>query len=276
MASTNDNANTIDLTLDDDTPPPPSRRTTQSPDFYLPDSPSMSPLRASAESEQRRAPPFGPGERAEPLEVIDLSDEDEDPAPRPATRPAAIPVRSSSPEIQFVREQPAQANFRRPDPPAPAASRREPWHPPQPPAAALADRFMNFARQQVFGNLHLPFVYQPQNAAPPNQGAGDRGLEVIEGGDNFGDINFNYQQAAFQVGNRESETPQATQQPYKAPPDPQNGYIRSYTEDSILICPYCNNELATGGKDEDDPKRQVWVNRACAHVSICYIVLITH
>ena len=267
MASPNNDPNTIDLTLDGDTPPSASRRQTDSPDFYLHDSPYLSSLRSSAEVEQRRAPLFGrvngAGNMADPFEVIDLTDDDDDPAPRPAPRPRVIPIRSPSPEIQFVRERPAQAALRRPNPPVQAAFSREPWQTAQQPAGAIG-RVVN----HMLGNFHIPWVFQTAPMATPTQGAAEVGLEIMEA-DGIGDINFNYQQTAFQVGNRESETPQAaTQEPYKAPPAPREGYVRTYEEENILICPYCENELASGGKDDDDPRRQVWVIKACGHVSL--------
>ena len=260
MASTNNDTDTIDLTLDDDSPHPTSRLSSESPEDYFP---SPSPLRESAENEQRTAPPFLAGNVAEPLEVIDLSDEEEEVAPRPVQRTRAVPVRSSSPDIEFIHERPAQAALARPDPPVQPAARREPWHPPQPPAFHRAINFVRQNTQNIFGNFqpHLPFF--PAMAPVVHDGGG----APVDEGDGLGAINFNYEQAAFQVGNRDSEPPQAMHSPYKAPPAPLDGCTRTYEEESILICPSCSNELASGGKDENDLQRQVWVNKACGHVS---------
>lgn len=52
---------------------------------------------------------------------------------------------------------------------------------------------------------------------------------------------------------------------YSPPPDPGPGFTRSPQEDGELICPNCNDELGIG---ETDEKKQVWVIKACGHVSI--------
>lgn len=53
--------------------------------------------------------------------------------------------------------------------------------------------------------------------------------------------------------------------PYKAPSAPPEGFTRKLEEDSIVVCPNCNEEL--GRRDYDDLKKQVWVVKACGHVS---------
>lgn len=63
---------------------------------------------------------------------------------------------------------------------------------------------------------------------------------------------------------RSSETPQAIQEPYKAPPAAKEGFIRTFKEESVVLCPMCGDELAIG---EGVIKQQVWVVKACGHVS---------
>jgi hypothetical protein len=82
-------------------------------------------------------------------------------------------------------------------------------------------------------------------------------------------IHMDYRRPAFALGgleifDRSSETPQVIQEPYKAPPAPKDGFIRSFAEDDIVLCPRCGDELATGN---DDTKSQVWVVKQCGHVS---------
>jgi hypothetical protein len=83
-------------------------------------------------------------------------------------------------------------------------------------------------------------------------------------------INLDYRQPAFALGGldmyeRTSETPQVVQEPYKAPTPAKEGFIRTFTEDSVVLCPMCGDELATGG---NEVKQQVWVVKACGHVSV--------
>ena len=271
MANANNEQHPIDLTLEDDTPPPlPSMRASPSfdEDFFMPSSPVYAATSPSPLPEPRRAPPFGGGNVANPTEVIDLSDEDDEPIQEHVQRPPPIPIRSSSPEIEFLEQRPAQAPLRRPDPPRPPGLVREPWHPPQQPQAGMAAGIFNAVRQttqNMFNHFpgRLPFIMD----MAAHDVAGAEGLEIVEG-DGFADINLNYQQAAFDVNQRGSETPAAPNVVYKPPPEPREGFTRSYKEEDVLVCPGCKEELATGGKDEDDPKWQVWVSKSCGHVSV--------
>lgn len=81
-------------------------------------------------------------------------------------------------------------------------------------------------------------------------------------------IQMDYQQPAFTLGpiamfDRSSETPQVVDEPYKAPPPPRDGFIRTFSEDEIVLCPRCGDELAVG---KGDMKQQVWVVKTCGHV----------
>lgn len=82
-------------------------------------------------------------------------------------------------------------------------------------------------------------------------------------------INLDYRQPAFALGgleiyDRSSETPQVVDEPYKGPPAPKEGFIRTFAEDDVVLCPMCGDELATG---KGDTKQQVWVVKQCGHVS---------
>ena len=76
---------------------------------------------------------------------------------------------------------------------------------------------------------------------------------------------FNYHHAAFAVGPGPAPRTQPPVPTYDAPSLPRDGFTRSPTEDDILVCPNCEEELGVG---DDDLKRQVWVVKSCGHVSI--------
>ena len=94
--------------------------------------------------------------------------------------------------------------------------------------------------------------------------------------DDYEQVHLNYHEAAFdfgngrgrvevRFGNRESSQPEAVEQePYKEPSPPGPGYSRNLVEDDVAVCPSCNDELAIGG---DDTKQQIWISKACGHVS---------
>ncbi|MCJ1275118.1 hypothetical protein MMC21_002918 [Puttea exsequens] len=60
--------------------------------------------------------------------------------------------------------------------------------------------------------------------------------------------------------------PQNPSEPTYDPPSPAKpGFTRSPNGDDILVCPHCDNELGVG---DDERKRQVWIAKACGHVSL--------
>ena len=69
--------------------------------------------------------------------------------------------------------------------------------------------------------------------------------------------------AAFDLGNGGQHRP-APVPTYSAPPDAPEGFTRSPQEEGELVCPNCEEELCVGG---DDQKKQVWIVKACGHVS---------
>ena len=84
-----------------------------------------------------------------------------------------------------------------------------------------------------------------------------------------GELDFVTQ--GFRMG--DAAGPRQTQPPlptYDAPSPPRPGFTRSPKEDEVLVCPNCGDELGLG---KDDIKRQVWVIKACGHVSRCKIWL---
>lgn len=63
---------------------------------------------------------------------------------------------------------------------------------------------------------------------------------------------------------------------YEPPQPAEEGFTRNPEEEEVVVCPNCGDELAMGDKDV---KQQVWVVKACGHVSLtgtntfAYIVL---
>ena len=246
---------TIDLTADDDASLPPSPVLRDSVD------PSLSP---PPQQQDARAPPFGSRE----VEIIDVSDTEEDdvalyPPPLGYQTVRLPPIRiSSSPDVQFVSERHAQA-----DPADRPASRHGPAvqapHHPHGDRSGLGE-MLRRGTQFMFQNIN--------NAALniiPNRPAAIQAVNANTGlaagpRDDFTELRFDYQQPAFQMDNRESETPQVTSEPYKPPPKAKEGFTRNVEEEEVLICPACNEELASG---EGEVKQQVWIIKQCGHVS---------
>ncbi|RMD41974.1 hypothetical protein DV735_g3165, partial [Chaetothyriales sp. CBS 134920] len=261
--STANSNNTIDLTLDDDAPSPTSTLYSGMDDSDLFESVSPSPPPEPRQQSSRvpAAPPFGRGS----IEVVDLvgsvdDDGDGEAASRQATATTARPVRPPSPEIEFVSERRAAAPLRQPTHGRTATAPA--WMPPLLPDDNAMVRAIRDGAQQLLRNFQFPFMM------PDTQGAPDEtdDLEIISG-DEYADLNLDYQHAAFAIGNvlDMDARREPARQDYKAPAAPKDGFIRSYEEESVLICPMCGDELAASG-DDDDPKGQVWIVKACGHV----------
>jgi len=70
--------------------------------------------------------------------------------------------------------------------------------------------------------------------------------------------NLDYETAGFQVTDQAPAIPT-----YKEPPPALPGFTRSPTEDVVLVCPNCDDELGIGAEPQ---KREVWAVRECGHV----------
>jgi hypothetical protein len=265
---------TIDLTGDD------SDATTVSDSSPRP--PTRRPARAQSDDNRTpRAPPFTQRRTHQSREVIDLSEEsdfqiDEFDVENDTESVRSVHTLASSPEVQFLREQPAPPGSRRADPPRPP--RRNPVQPQQPldaggsfgPFGHLPDLFRrgrqfmleamrHNAYDQVFAD-HYGGARLVDLRSDDAARATDDTTELT--------IQMDYQQPAFTLGpiamfDRSSETPQVVDEPYKAPPPPRDGFIRTFSEDEIVLCPRCGDELAVG---KGDMKQQVWVVKTCGHV----------
>lgn len=234
--------------------------------------------RTPGDVDQSRLPLFQSA-HGRPQNVIDLSDDEDvsyNPVPHAPQQPE--PRRSStSSDIVFVGERvatpaanPAPAHRRpslrdRRPTPGPHRDRRLPRdmaaQPPLPGLGAIPN-FLRRTTQTLFA-LAPPFLQPNPNDIPDNPLLNDD-LEIVE---------FNYNNAAFPLGDRGSETPQATPgEAYREPPPVPEGFAGDIEEDGVYMCPRCDEELATGDTEE---KQQVWVAKQCGHVSSrfpCYVI----
>ncbi|EXJ63323.1 uncharacterized protein A1O5_11644 [Cladophialophora psammophila CBS 110553] len=226
-----------------------------------------------------RAPPFGRGLHDELPEVIDLSDTDDSDfemdefemsADTETLESESVGSPPASSEVEFVSERPVlqpqrqeaavQANVGASAPPRMDRG-----------TFGYFPEILRRGTQFMFGNV--------QNIAAPgyNEGFLDRldgvpprGQDARHGNDveDAFIVNMDYRQPAFALGrfdvfDRSSETPQVVPEPYKAPPTAQEGFIRTFGEDDVILCPMCGDELAVG---KGDVKKQVWVVKTCGHV----------
>ncbi len=243
-------------------------------------------LPQSTETRQSHAPPFTRRQEHHDHEVIDLSETsdfqiEEYEVDSDTESERFAHSLGSSPEVQFLHERPAPSGNRRPEPPRGPHHRLTPPHPDRGgPFGYLPDLFRR-GTQFMFGNMQNAyddmFAERFDGARPRDMGA--RRNEVAPANEPGPEllIHMDYRRPAFALGgleifDRSSETPQVVQEPYKAPPAPKDGFIRSFSEDDIVLCPRCGDELAIG---KDDTKAQVWVVKQCGHVSSAILPYLT-
>ena len=80
----------------------------------------------------------------------------------------------------------------------------------------------------------------------------------------FGGIDMGVNMQGFNLENPSRPVQQPRTPTYKAPSPAKSGFTRDLEEEDVLVCPNCDNELGVG---DDDLKRQVWIVKACGHVS---------
>lgn len=271
-------ADVIDLTSEDE--PSAAGHTT------APIAPPLQSARAS------RPPRFA-------REIIDLSD---DTPPHPPV-PTTVQHAPSSPEVQFVSSRPLPA--RRPAAPsvdlteedfdfetllADMGARRGHGVNRAPPGdggfrtrsqrpSPTLHRFMNIlGERQSAQHQNQQRRRERRDARDTHARRAPRApyIQRLIGGDPDGLleihaqplVNFmgpgamNYATVAFDLGGDREPSP-AT---YEAPPKAPSGFTRSPEEDDVLLCPNCDAELCTGPEGGD--KRQVWIIKACGHVSV--------
>lgn len=277
------NSLTIDLTADSD----------QSTGSESP--PRPPPLRIarprSVGHSNTRAPPFVGRRQQETHVVIDSSDSDfeieEFEVESDTESDEAGHSLSSSPDVQILHSRPAPSNNNHPQP------MRPPNRQPSPTSAERGGVFQHFpdiirrGTRYMLGNayndessLQLEMLRARANDESSLQldmlrarADGFRQLRQERAAQENSPrrtfvIDLDYRHAAFPLDGvdmfeRSSETPQVVQEPYKAPKPSKKGFLRTFAESDVVLCPRCGDELATG---KDDTKQQVWVVKQCGHV----------
>jgi len=75
---------------------------------------------------------------------------------------------------------------------------------------------------------------------------------------------MDYTTIGFGIAFEEETPPRPPTPKYTPPPDPGSAFTRCPQEDDELVCPNCLSVLGMGDTDE---KKQVWIVKACGHVS---------
>jgi hypothetical protein len=101
-------------------------------------------------------------------------------------------------------------------------------------------------------------VAVPRVPEPPAPGV----RVMIDGYNALREMMFDYQRPAFDLGMDGGNRPASPK--YEPPKDAAPGFTRTPGEDEVVVCPNCGDELATGS---DEMKQELWVIRACGHVS---------
>lgn len=77
---------------------------------------------------------------------------------------------------------------------------------------------------------------------------------------------MDFEMLGFDMGNHGgARVPEPPPPTYHAPEEAPGGFTRSPKETDVLVCPNCDDELCLG---DDEVKKQVWLVKACGHVSL--------
>lgn len=80
----------------------------------------------------------------------------------------------------------------------------------------------------------------------------------------FAAPNMDFNMVGFDMGMGGARAPDPPPPTYEAPSKAAEGFTRSPEEEDVLVCPNCSSELCAS---EDELKSQVWIVKACGHVS---------
>lgn len=224
-------------------------------------------------------------------EIIDLS---ADTSPIQNNHPQHART-SSSPEVQFVSSRPRSRTEQRPAQPPPFL---DPYPEQRRPVQELVlddpEDDIIIAGERSGVNLLAPLgahrrpgyrtlaqrIYEGSRVPGPVRAAyaammrmPDLFGAVNNDGDNTrpnpilgigGPAFMNYETVAFDYLRNGDDTVQLPVPKFDPPPPAPEGFTRDPTEEDTIVCPNCEEELAVG---ESEEKRQVWVVKACGHVS---------
>jgi len=270
----------IDLTSDDESTAAPAVAPTPLPQVQPQPQPQPRPQPNMASVP---LPRFG-------REIIDLS---ADTSPVQNTHPQHART-SSSPEVQFVSSRQRSRTEQRPAQPPPFL---DPYPEQRRPVQELllddSEDDIIIAGERSGVNLLAPLgahrrpelrtlaqrIYEGSRVSGPVRAAyaammrmPDLFGAVNNDGDNTrpnhilgigGPAFMNYETVAFDYL-RNGDDVQLPAPKFDPPPPAPEGFTRDPTEEDTIVCPNCEEELAVG---ESEEKRQVWVVKACGHVS---------
>ncbi len=231
--------------------------------------------RASGPSTPQPAP-FGSSRASRPprydREIIDLS------ADTPQTFHTQ-PAQGSSPEVQFVLSRtlpPAQRPQQDSQPPVELGWRDDGFEIVQiinrGAANRDAEQSAEAQRRRTEVAALIPQILRRENDARARNGHHparrlsrrlEEGLEFFDlATTGFTQPTLDFTATAFAL---HEEVPGLALPAYRAPSEAPKGFTRSPAETDTLICPNCSEELCAG---ESDVKQQVWIIKACGHVSL--------
>lgn len=175
----------------------------------------------------------------------------------------AMDLRESSPEVQFIRARPRSRSASGPSRiPTADTSRVRPNFRLFP--VGPADRGHGSGTTLLGVSRFLPDI--GAFTMGRNHRARDELVQIDDwhlGGFEAPELNFDLQGFNLEQPSRPVDQPPRLPI-YDAPPPPRAGFTRELKEDDLLICANCDDELGAG---EEDVKRQVWIVKACGHVS---------
>lgn len=184
-----------------------------------------------------------------------------------------VDLREESPEIQFLTSRPRSRSLsitrharhrstlgqRRHTPAARSPVRR--------PQVSLR---ITGAPVEAHGHHNAGWLFHPFAARVNANTPRTHEDELVEWErENFPGGNFelpaqlDYFAPGFNLENPTRRQPQARMPTYDPPAPAQEGFTRTPSEDDVLVCPNCDDQLGLG---DDEVKRQVWVVKACGHV----------
>lgn len=170
--------------------------------------------------------------------------------------PEVLTPRDESPEIQFIASRPRSRSLSRPrhvNPPrVPGMGRAAPT---RNPGVASGSYLPSPAAMLGLRTPHSDtFPHTPDDLVA---------FESV-GGHMFEPPELDFLMQGFNYTNPSRPPPHAPLPTYEAPPPARPGFTRSPNEDDVMVCPNCEDEL---GVADDEVKRQVWISKACGHVS---------
>ena len=176
----------------------------------------------------------------------------------------AVDLRENSPEVEFIRARPRAQSAHGPSY-RPVADTNRTRATLRPFSVTQSDRgyagptpVSGVARfLPDLGAFLSPWSHRPRDELVQ---VDDWPLSAFEAPE----LNFNLQGFNLEQPSRPIDQPPRLPI-YDAPPPPRTGFTRELKEDDLLVCANCDDELGAG---DEDVKRQVWIIKACGHVSI--------